>query len=47
VILIYFNTDSADGKSSQLELPAVPFVVALDALAGRCNQFATAKTLIA
>jgi len=35
------------GKSSEAELPALPFVVAIDSLAGRCNQFATAKTLIA
>lgn len=38
---------SHDGKSSEAELPALPFVVAIDSLAGRCNQFATAKTLIA
>jgi hypothetical protein len=37
---------SATGKTVETELPAVPFVVNIDPLAGRCTQFPTATRLI-
>jgi hypothetical protein len=35
------------GKPSETELPAVPFMVSIDPMAGRCMQFPTAKALVA